>query len=90
MNSTNEEDVLFSTFTTGSTVVTGTGQTNGDIFVAADTFRNGLANGIPGTTYQPSNVNVRVEGASQDEDSNVGMIVGIVIGSVVFGTFLFI
>lgn len=66
LNSNNEEDVIFSTFATGSTVISGTGQTNGDIFVAANTFQNGLANGIPGTTYTPSNVNVRVEGASQD------------------------
>ena len=48
-----------------------------------------MANGIPGTTYTPSNVNVRVEGAPSEGDStNVGMIVGIVIGSVVFRTFL--
>lgn len=76
---------------TGSTIVSGTGQTSGDIRVAAQTFQNGMANGIPGTTYTPSNVNVKVEGApSEDKGSNVGMIVGIVIGSVVFRTFLVI
>jgi hypothetical protein len=76
---------------TGSTIVTGTGQTSGNIRVAAQTFQNGMANGIPGTTYQPSNVNVQVQGApAEEEDSNIGMIVGIAIGGAVFRTFLFI
>jgi hypothetical protein len=101
INSTNENDIIFNSFTAGSVTVSGTGQTTGTPDATAQNLYNQLStSGVPGTSYtNPGSVVVAVNGGptyssstpngggSSDDDSKTGMIVGIVIGAVVLSTF---
>ena len=67
LNSNNQDDIVFDSITTGSTIISGSGQVSGgsqNINQAAHSFSQGIASGIPGTSYTASNVNVQVQEAN--------------------------
>jgi hypothetical protein len=93
LGSTNGEDIVFETVTSGSTIVTGSGQVqNRDVNEAAQTFSDTILSGIPGTSYSASSVSIQYAGQGQGmtETTKKRLIIAAVIGLVFARSYFFI